>query len=122
MAFQVIIAGSRDFADYKLLQSKCDLFFQEKRPTAIISGLARGADMLGARYAQEREIPVLKFPADWECLGKRAGMVRNLQMLEVADAVIAFWDGQSRGTAHTINEAKKRGLPLRVVRYQKGGV
>lgn len=80
-------------------------------------GLARGADTLGTHYARERGIQVLEFPADWERLGRRAGMVRNLQMLEAADAVVAFWDGQSRGTAHTIGEAKKRGLPLRVVRY-----
>lgn len=121
MGFQVIIAGGRDFADYGLLQAKCDQFFREKPPTAIISGAARGADTLGARYARERGVPVLEFPADWERLGKRAGMVRNLQMLDSADAVVAFWDGQSRGTAHMINETKKRGLPLRVVRYQKGG-
>lgn len=54
MGFQVIIAGGRDFANYELLQNKCDQFFREKRPTAIISGLARGADTLGARYARER--------------------------------------------------------------------
>ena len=70
---------------------------------------------------RDRGVPVLEFPADWVRLGKRAGMVRNLQMLDSADAVVAFWDGQSRGTAHMINETKKRGLPLRVVRYQKGG-
>lgn len=121
MGFQVIIAGGRDFANYELLQNKCDQFFREKRPTAIISGLARGADTLGTHYARERGIQVLEFPADWERLGRRAGMVRNLQMLDAADAVVAFWDGQSRGTAHMINETKKRGLPLRVVRYQKGG-
>ena len=51
MGFQVIIAGGRDFADYGLLQAKCDQFFREKRPTAIISGIARGADTLGTRYA-----------------------------------------------------------------------
>lgn len=100
MGFQVIIAGGRDFADYGLLQAKCDQFFREKPPTAIISGAARGADTLGARYARERGVPVLEFPADWVRLGKRAGMVRNLQMLDSADAVVAFWDGQSRGTAH----------------------
>ena len=108
MGFQVIIAGGRDFANYELLQNKCDQFFREKRPTAIISGPARGADTLGTHYARERGIQVLEFPADWERLGRRAGMVRNLQMLDAADAVVAFWDGQSRGTAHTIGEAKKK--------------
>ena len=120
MRFQVIIAGGRDFSDYELFCRKCDKFFQDKRPTAIISGMARGADSLGALYAREHGIPVLEFPPDWEGLGRRAGMVRNLQMLDAADAVVAFWDGESRGTGHTIQEAKKRGLPLRVVRYGKG--
>lgn len=117
MNFQVIIAGGRDFSDYALLCQKCDIFFRDKTPTAIISGMARGADSLGVQYAQEHGIQVMQFPADWAGLGKRAGMVRNLQMLDVADAVIAFWNGVSRGTGHMVSEAKKRGLPLRVVRY-----
>lgn len=121
MRFQVIIAGGRDFNDYALLCSKCDMFFCKKTPSAIISGMARGADSLGVRYAREHGIPVLEFPADWKTLGKRAGILRNLQMLDVADAVVAFWDGQSRGTGHMISETKKRGLPLRVVGYKKGG-
>lgn len=119
MRFQVIIAGGRDFTDYELLCRKCDKLFWNKRPTAIISGMARGADSLGARYARENGIPVLEFPADWEGLGRRAGMVRNLQMLDAADAVVAFWDGESKGTGHTIREAMKLRLPLRVVRYRK---
>lgn len=119
MNFQVVIAGGRDFADYSLLCQKCDQFFRNKRPTAIISGMARGADLLGAQYAWEHGIPLLEFPADWSRLGKRAGMLRNLQMLDAADAVVAFWDGQSKGTHHTITEAKRRGLPMRVVRYRR---
>lgn len=122
MRFQVVIAGGRDFSDYQLLCQKCDIFFRDKTPTAIISGMARGADSLGVQYAQEHGIQIMQFPADWAGLGKRAGMVRNLQMLDVADAVIAFWNGVSRGTGHMVSEAKKRGLPLRVVRYrEKGG-
>lgn len=117
MSFQVIIAGGRDFSDYDLLCRKCDQFFINKAPTAIISGMARGADCWGVQYAREHGIPVLEFPANWRVLGKRAGMMRNLQMLEVADAVVAFWDGKSKGTHHMIRETQKRGLPLRVVQY-----
>ena len=121
MSFQVIIAGGRDFTDYRLLCQKCDIFFRDKTPTAIISGMARGADSLGVQYAQEHGIHVMQFPADWAGLGKRAGMVRNLQMLDVADAVVAFWNGVSRGTGHMVSEAQKRGLPLRVVKYRENG-
>lgn len=121
MSFQVIIAGGRDFSNYELLCRKCDQFFCNTRPSAIISGMARGADSLGVRYAEEHNIPVLEFPAMWNKLGKRAGMIRNIQMLDAADAVVAFWDGQSKGTGHMISETKKRGLPIRVVSYKKGG-
>lgn len=116
--FNVIIAGGRDFADYRLLAQKCDFFFQNKLPTAIISGLAKGADLLGKQYAEVRGIPVLEFPAQWDKYGKRAGMLRNQEMLEAADAVVAFWDGQSNGTQNMIEIAKKAGVPVRVVRYK----
>jgi hypothetical protein len=56
------------------------------------------------------------FPADWERYKRRAGIIRNLEMLDQEpDLVIAFWDGKSRGTAHTIGEARRRGIPVEVV-------
>lgn len=117
MEFRVIIAGGRDFSDYSLLRRKCDVFFRQKTPSAILSGMARGADSLGVQYANEKGIPVQKYPADWNKYGRRAGMVRNRQMLEDADALVAFWDGASRGTANMITIAKEAGIPVRVVSY-----
>lgn len=117
--FQVIIAGGRDFNDYALLERKCDRLFRNRRPTAIISGLARGADSLGARYARERGIDVMEFPADWGRFGKRAGIIRNQSMLQEADALVAFWDGISRGTGNMIGIARKAGIPVRIIRYSK---
>jgi len=115
--FQVIIAGGRDFANYPLLRRKCDVFFQHKRPSAILSGEAKGADSLGALYAGQNGIPVLKYPADWKKYGRRAGMIRNQQMLADADALVAFWDGISRGTCNMIAIAREAGIPVRVVPY-----
>lgn len=83
----------------------------------IVSGHATGADALGERYAQERGLQVELHPADWDAYGRAAGPKRNEQMAEVADALIAFWDGQSRGTANMINVARKKGLKAFVVNY-----
>lgn len=118
MEFAVIIAGTRTFGDYELLCQKCDVFFSAKKPTHIICGEARGADTLGRRYAEEHNIPVLSFPADWKTYGKSAGYRRNKQMAEAADALVAFWDGKSRGTKNMIDLAHEAKIPVRVVRYE----
>ena len=118
--FKVIIAGGRQFSDYELLKAKCDLFLQQKRVThsiIIVSGTARGADSLGERYAHERGYAVEKYQADWEQHGKAAGPIRNVEMAENADALIAFWDGQSVGTRNMIEVARRRNIPVRLVSY-----
>lgn len=118
--YKVIIAGTRMFADYKLLCSSCDKLLSQKGLThdiIIVSGTARGADKLGERYAKERGYNVELFPADWENKGRAAGYIRNADMADNADALIAFWDGTSHGTAHMIDIARKKNLPVRVIRY-----
>ena len=117
--YKVIVAGCRDFAGYELLKEKCDFYLQnkEKEDIIIVSGHASGADALGERYAQERGFQLETYPADWQAHGRAAGPIRNAEMAEVADALIAFWDGQSRGTANMISLAKSKGLSVAVVRY-----
>jgi len=120
--FKVIIAGGREFNDYGLLCQTCDRMLSQKQRThsiVIVSGTARGADTLGERYAQERGYSIEQYPADWEHAGKAAGLIRNAQMASVADALIAFWDGQSRGTAHMIELARKHELQVRVVPFNR---
>lgn len=117
--FRLIVAGSRDFVNYELLKQKCDCLLSQKKQThsiVIVSGTARGADQLGERYAAERGYQVEKFPADWENDGKAAGPIRNAQMAAHADALVAFWDGRSRGTRDMIERAEMRNLPVRVIR------
>ena len=117
MAFKVIIAGGRDFNDYKLLKQKADFILQNQTEIEIVSGAARGADKLGERYAKEKGYSISSHPADWDKYGKSAGYIRNKEMAEYADALIAFWDGKSKGTKHMIDLAEKQGLKNKVVKY-----
>lgn len=119
--FKVIIAGSRGFSNYKLLRKQCNKFLREKRKTSniiVVSGHARGADTLGEKYAQDEGFTLEIYPAQWKKFGKRAGYRRNEQMAEVADALIAFWDGSSKGTKHMIDIMNEKNLLVRVVEYE----
>ena len=120
--FRVIIAGTRSFNDYELLRDSCNNLLSEKQRThtvVVISGTARGADQMGERYAREWGFQLRRFPADWEQYGKSAGHIRNAKMADNADALIAFWDGESRGTKNMIDNARRKGLAVRVIQYQK---
>ena len=115
--FKVIVAGSRTFKDYDLLEMKLDYIFIGHKPTSIVCGCAAGADQLGKEYAMKHGIPVDEFPADWENEGKSAGYKRNERMADAADALVAFHDGKSSGTKNMIDIAKKKGLQVRVINF-----
>ena len=80
--------------------------------TVISGGCPSGADAAGEQWASSRQIPVKVYPADWQAHGRAAGPMRNRQMAANADALIAVWDGASRGTANMIQEAKLAGLSV----------
>ncbi len=82
--------------------------------TEVVSGTARGADLAGETWAIMDDVPIKRFPADWDTYGKRAGYLRNEQMAEYADALVAVWDGVSRGTNHMIEAAKVAGLKVSI--------
>lgn len=114
-SFKVIIAGSRNFADYTRLRYECDRLLADKNAThniIIISGTANGADKLGERYALEHGYELKRFEADWEHYGKSAGPIRNNQMAREADLVICFWNGKSKGTENLISVANKLDVEL----------
>jgi len=113
---KVIIAGSRDCEDYNLLLTAiANAGFDV---TAVVSGGAKGADSLGERFAEECALPVFKFPAHWEQYGRAAGPIRNELMAEFGDALIALWDGKSRGTKNMIDRATAHGLKIHVELYE----
>ena len=106
--FRVIIAGGRNFQDYDMLAAYMDfLLSKTTEDVEIVCGMARGADRLGEKYAMERGLQIHRMPANWNKYGKTAGYKRNIEMADEADALAAFWDGKSRGTAHMIETAKK---------------
>lgn len=109
---KTIIAGCRGFNDYKLLKEKVDYYRKDHVITEVVSGTARGADYLGEEYANENGIPIKSFPADWDNYGKAAGPIRNRQMAEYADVLIAVWDGKSKGTNNMIIEMNKLMKPV----------
>lgn len=109
---KVIVCGSRDWADERAIYERLRLF---RGYTQLLHGDARGADRLAASVANLLGFGIRAFPADWKKHGKRAGVLRNLAMLdEKPDLVIAFQRNGSRGTQHTIDEARKRGIPVEV--------
>jgi YspA, cpYpsA-related SLOG family len=83
----------------------------------VISGCAQGVDRFGEEYAHSAGLPVKQFPADWATHGRAAGHIRNHQMLHVADALIAVWDGKSSGTRHMIKIAQAKGITTYVHRF-----
>lgn len=118
--FKVIIAGGRDFYKYDLLNLKCrELLLTNYKISdiEIVSGKARGADKLGEQFAEQYGIQVKEFPADWKRYGNAAGPIRNREMANYADALIAFWDGRSTGTRNMIETARELGLKVRIVHY-----
>lgn len=106
---KVIIAGSRTIWHYEVVETAMkDSGFDI---TEVVSGHAHGVDRIGEDIAKEWKIPIKLFPADWS-RGRHAGLVRNQQMAEYADALVAVWDGYSRGTQHMITTMNTMQKPV----------
>ena len=121
----ILIAGGRDYDDnirMKAFVNHCikDMHYDT---ITIISGMAKGADTLGVRLAEEMHYQLKKFPAQWRKYGKMAGFVRNRQMLNYLDneqdecMVLAFWDGKSPGTKHMIETAREMNINCFICKY-----
>lgn len=113
---KVAIVGSRSFTDYHFL-AKClnALFHEPCFDITILSGGAKGADTLGALYANDRKWQLVYYLPDWDKYGKSAGFRRNELMSRAADIVIAFWDGESSGTKHMIQFSRGLGKTTIVI-------
>jgi hypothetical protein len=113
---KVIIAGSRDITDYNLILKAV----KEARfvITEVVCGGARGVDRLGKEFAEKNHISIKFFIPDWDGKGKAAGHIRNREMVDYADALIAIWDGKSAGTKGMIDYATKKGLKVYVMIYK----
>lgn len=112
---KIAIIGSRECGNInfeELLKKHMDILAND----TIISGGARGIDTLAAQYAKKRGMKLLEFRPDYATFGRGATFVRNRLIVDMADVVIAFWDGSSRGTNYTIEYAKKKYVPVVIIR------
>ena len=120
-SYKIIIAGSREYNDYYHLEAACNFLLRNVSGYSgieIVSGAARGADTLGERYAHDYGLGLSRFPADWQQHGNAAGPIRNREMAEYADALIAFPIGQSTGTRNMIKQARQHGLCVKYANPQ----
>jgi hypothetical protein len=112
---KTIIAGSRTITREAIVRDAINCCGWNI--TEVVSGCAKGVDQLGEELARDSDIPVAQFPANWNKYGRSAGPIRNREMAKYAEALIAIWDGKSRGTANMIKVAK--GLDLKVFVWKK---
>lgn len=126
---RVVVCGSREFDDPQLMKEKLDTYLFFLTDPIIVTGGNKlwspakgrytGADYHAQRYAEKKMYRVEIHWPDWNKYKKKAGPIRNREMAKVADFVIAFWDGESRGTLNMIQAAKDRGVRVKIVRFDK---
>ncbi len=87
-------------------------------PSAVVSGGARGVDTYAREYAVNNNIPLVEYLPKYEEYGRKAPILRNIQIVENCDFLLAFWDGKSKGTKFTIDFARKKGIPFKVVNFK----
>lgn len=109
---KVLVCGGRDYKDWDQMYSVMDGIDGDNKITWLIHGEARGADRMAGAWAVSKGIHISSFPANWAKYGKRAGYVRNKQMLDERhpDLVVAFPGG--RGTAMMVQLAREQGVPV----------
>lgn len=114
----VAIVGSRNYSDLGAVE---DFVATLPKGTVVVSGGAGGVDHTAELSAVEHGLDVVSIPAAWVRHGKAAGFIRNRHIVKIADRVVAFWDGKSRGTANTVALAKEAGKPCEVRTSKPGG-
>ncbi len=110
---KIAIVGSRDFNNYEILEETLSTL--QEPITEIISGGAQGADTLAEQWAKNHNVPITIHQAEWGKYGRAAGPKRNKKIIEDCDLCVAFWDGKSKGTKHSIEMSKKAGKPTKIV-------
>lgn len=105
---KVAVIGSRGISDVNIGE------YIPKETTEIVSGGARGVDTLARNYAEQNGLKLTEFLPNYDKFGRSAPLKRNIQIIEYADTVIAFWDGKSHGTKYVIDNCKQLGKPCEV--------
>jgi len=111
---KVAVIGSRGFTDYELLTKTLKKI---SGITMIVSGGADGADKLGEQFADENKLDKKIFLPDWEKFGTKAGFIRNTDIINEADLVVAFWDGHSKGTLDSIKKSESSNKKILIINF-----
>lgn len=114
---RIAVVGSRDYAN---LDEVRQFVREQERTTVIISGGARGVDDAAVQEARRLKMPYELYLPDWPRHGRSAGAIRNREIVQKADEIVAFWDGKSPGTKITIDMGKAVGKPVRVFERTAG--
>ena len=108
---KLLICGSRSIDFINL-----DNYLKPDCCNVVIAGGARGIDTIAEKWAKRHGIKTDIYKPEWDKYGKSAGIKRNKIMVDNADFVLAFWDNKSSGTLNSIDYAKKKGIPIIVVK------
>lgn len=119
---KLAIVGSRTFNNQHIFDNVMERLEDKYNITTIVSGGARGADSMGEAYADRFGLEKLIFPADWKKYGKRAGFLRNVDIIKNCDICVAFWDGESHGTKHDIELCKEHHKPCYIINFIEGKI
>lgn len=111
------VIGSRTFDYYPDMKSMLDAIHCKHGIDKIVSGGAKGADNLAERWADENGVEKLIILAEWDKYGPSAGYKRNALVEQAADAVVAFWDGKSKGTKHCVDLFAKNNKKVAIWRF-----
>ena len=109
---KLLVAGSRSIKEYDLQG------LVPEGVTLIITGGASGIDEIAEEYADKKRISKLVLRPRYDLYGKAAPLKRNEEMVEICDMVLVIWDGRSRGSRYTIEQAKKMGKQVTVRRIE----
>lgn len=127
MAYNIIVTGTKSFADYELLKKKCDQYLNaltdgsesDSESIKIITGDDGNAEKMAQRYANENGLESEIYLLEYETYGSLAAKERNTNMVNNADGAICFWNGSSRGVKMTIDLCRKKGIACEIIRYNK---
>lgn len=124
--YHIIICGGHTELNYEIIETFILDVFKKLNivDCEVVSGNRKGIDRLGEDFAFNNHFRTKIFPANWKAYGKSAGPIRNKEMVKYISKfnnsiVIAFWNGESKGTKYTIDEAKKYNIPVYVYNYSK---
>lgn len=116
---RLAVIGSRDFSNKEKLFSILDKKIDKIK--FVVSGGAKGADLIARQWCEERGVPCLTFYPKWKSVSgvfdKGAAFKRNHQVIDNSDVVLAMWDGESSGTKHAIELAEQKGKPVKIIKF-----